>query len=519
MIDRRVFRAVLATLAVMIASSSCSDGADDSSVGETLAIPVEDTIGTEDGASVSADGSEDTDGEALDVTTVAEPTTFAELEQLWADRRAVVVDRLQNGGFGAVDGVLTGPGGLIVDLSRCPEGWADAAPAAQPIRITHVIGQAQFGAYSAGAKAYFDHVNSEGGVNGRLIDYEIVDDELVPTKTIEAVDDRIDSSVLGISTFGTPTSQAVFDQLNQACIPQPFVGSGHPAWGDPRLHPWTTGLQLSYATEAIHWGEWTKRNLTADLPVRAAVLVIDNDYGRAYQAAFERWAAANGGVVSEVVVVTHDPSTTDMTSAMSEVLAAESDLFLAVTAGEACGSVIEQGESAGIGETALARFLPVACTDPERFLVSNGAAGDGYLAVDGGAIAVDDPAVAEEPFVEFITGLLSEAELDADQLGLAGAGAGQFAWTYVEVLRIAAELDGGVTRSNVLLALRSLDLRHPLLPAGIAFSTDGADDAYPIEGARMMRYSSATMTWENDDAAIDLDGATPICSWDGTDCG
>ena len=32
--------------------------------------------------------------------------------------------------------------------------------------------------------------------------------------------------------------------------------TGHQAWGDPDNNPWTTGLQLSYATESLLWGSW-----------------------------------------------------------------------------------------------------------------------------------------------------------------------------------------------------------------------------------------------------------------------
>ena len=75
--------------------------------------------------------------------------------------------------------------------------------------------------------------------------------------------------------------------------------SGHPAWGDPENHPWTTGYQLSYFTEAVLWGGWIKANLADDLPVKVAGLVADNDFGLAYEAGFETFAENNPDVVSE----------------------------------------------------------------------------------------------------------------------------------------------------------------------------------------------------------------------------
>ena len=510
----RPVAAVAAALTGLVLFAACSDGADSESVGDTVLLPVD----ADDEAGLQASDAEPASADPLDVTADTEPATLTELEALWSEQRRAVVARLRDAEFGVADNVLTGPGDFVVDLNRCPAGWLDEVPAAGPIQIVHVLSSADFGAYALGAKAYFDHVNGNGGIGGRQIDYEIVDDQLIPTKTIEAVDDRLDGSAIGITTFGTPTSQAVFDQLNRECIPQPFVGSGHPAWGDPEAHPWTIGLQLSYASEMLHWGNWMKRNLTGQTPVKVAALTIDNDYGRAYQAAFERWVAANGDVVSEVVAVTHDADAIDVSDEIAEVRAASPEVFLALTAGPACGSAVDAGEASGLDDLLIARFLPVACTDPHRFLIPNGRDGDGYLAVDGGVKALDDPNHEGDPFVRFIDGLLAEVELEPGQLPAAGAGAGQFAWAYVEALRVAAELDGGITRTNFLLALRSLELRHPMVVAGISFSTDGADDAYPIEGARMMRYSAGQESWQAEALVVDLNGATPSCNWDGSVC-
>ncbi len=226
-----------AWLALSAGLTSCSSPGDES-VGKVLPIPTSDLDGTGSGGDPSAGQS--SDGQAL---AVGDPSTLAGQEALWAERRAAVVARLRDGGFGTnEDGFLIGPGDFNVDLTTCPPGWQDQPPG-DTIAIGHVLSLADFGPYAEGARAYFDHVNDSGGIDGRRVDYQVVDDVLTPTKTIEAVDDWIDGDTpLAVTTFGTPTSQAVFDELNGRCIPQPFVGSAHPAWGDPRRHPWTTGL-------------------------------------------------------------------------------------------------------------------------------------------------------------------------------------------------------------------------------------------------------------------------------------
>ena len=41
-------------------------------------------------------------------------------------------------------------------------------------------------------------------------------------------------------------------------MPQLLNGTGAAQWGDVENHPWTTGMQLDYFTEASLWAEWLK---------------------------------------------------------------------------------------------------------------------------------------------------------------------------------------------------------------------------------------------------------------------
>ena len=43
---------------------------------------------------------------------------------------------------------------------------------------------AAFGTVGPGAKAYFDYVNSKGGVNGRKVEYRFYDDAYNPAQTV-----------------------------------------------------------------------------------------------------------------------------------------------------------------------------------------------------------------------------------------------------------------------------------------------------------------------------------------------
>jgi len=70
-----------------------------------------------------------------------------------------------------------------------------------------------------------------------------------------------------------------------------------------------------------------------------------------------------------------------------------------------------------------------------------------------------------------------------------------WAWHYVELLRIADALPGGLNRTNFLLAAWSADLRPPLNWPGIRFTLNGPADANPIETARLIEYSTSDEAW------------------------
>ena len=81
-------------------------------------------------------------------------------------------------------------------------------------------------------------------------------------------------------------------------------------------------------------------------------------------------------------------------------------------------------------------------------------------------------------------------------------------------MRIAAELPGGLSRSNMILAVRSMAVNHPLLLEGIAASLEGSADGYFIEGSDIAVFDSAAQSWVQEGDVIDLNGSSPNCAWD-----
>src|SRR5262245_37850323 len=71
---------------------------------------------------------------------------------------------------------------------------------------------------TAGAQAYFDYVNSKGGVHGRKIVLESADDGFDPKKSPEAFKKLIDEKQVFAMFLsrGTPTTEAAYPVLEAA---------------------------------------------------------------------------------------------------------------------------------------------------------------------------------------------------------------------------------------------------------------------------------------------------------------
>ncbi|MGH1491777.1 MAG: ABC transporter substrate-binding protein [Acidimicrobiales bacterium] len=469
---------------------------------------------SETAGSVAADGAEE---------TVAEPETIEQLEASWRAARTEVVDSIRQAGYGVgADNILRGPDGFQVDLNDCPAGWDDRAGTDGAVRIAQTSPQTgelwAYGLIADGLGIYFDYVNRDGGIDGQQLELLVLDDGYDRSRTVEVVEDLVAAEQpFAITTFGGPTSFAVTEQLNDECIPQPFVISNHPAWGNPANRPWTTGMQLSYSTEAMLWGTWIEQNLEDRLPVTVAALVVDSAFGSIYEESFSRWAEQNPDVIAEFVPVRHAERTQSVSAEMQQIAAADPDVFIAMTNESPCLlAVVAAGEVGLVGaDTEL--FTSSVCRNAGLYMAPAGSAADGFRTLGGGWKVPNDPAHADDLFMGWVNTTLAEAQADT-AIGFFGSGFAYYGWAYVEALRIAAELDGGLTRSNLLLAQRAMTLEHPALLSGIEFSMSGSGDGYFVEGSNVDVFDAELGAWKPAGPVLDLNGLTPSCSWDGSTC-
>ena len=136
------------------------------------------------------------------------------------------------------------------------------------------------------ARAYFDYVNSKGGVNGRKIKLVVKDDTYKAGLTISTASKLIneDKIFAFFGSIGTQTHVSIIKDINRRKIPDLFVNSGYSGfYTDPKKYPTTFGGLGTYTVEAKILGKYLKEKY-ADKKI--GILYQSDDFGRNALAGF-----------------------------------------------------------------------------------------------------------------------------------------------------------------------------------------------------------------------------------------
>jgi ABC-type branched-subunit amino acid transport system substrate-binding protein len=128
------------------------------------------------------------------------------------------------------------------------------------------------------SKAYFEYVNAHGGVFGRKIKYDYLDDGYNPSQTPPLTRQLVlQDNVFGIfSALGTPTHLSVVSYLNAEKVPDLFVSSGCNCWNNVAKDPWTFGWQPDYTIEGKILGQYVKQHLSGE---QVGYFYQDDEFG------------------------------------------------------------------------------------------------------------------------------------------------------------------------------------------------------------------------------------------------
>jgi branched-chain amino acid transport system substrate-binding protein len=476
-------------------------------------------------------------GATTSTTAGPTPTSISEWEALWTKQRDAVVKRIKDNKWGkSADGkTLTGPGGWTVDLSKCPASWSDTEGVTDTtIKIGQAIplsgSYAEYANLAKGINFLFGYYGEQGLFKdtttgkARTVQYNAKDDGYDAARTIPLIDEMLDSEKdFAVWTLGSSPTLKTYDKTNQRCVPQPFAMTAHAAFGDPVNHPWTTGaVQLSYNLEGILWETWIEQHVNefpAGQKIKVASLVQNNDFGKSYDAAF-RAAVASSPVLKDRIDYfneTIEPSAPTVSDPMTTMTAKSPDVWISMLAGAQCTQIVNEAAQDGLKGKAKYLFLPQGCAGSSFIgkakLGGDGSAGDGWLTVSPGIKDMNDPAFKNDAYVNWLRDAMKAKGLNPDASATLGSGV-NYGLPAVQALAIAGQLPGGVTRSNYMLAIRTIDMTDPMLVTGMKLRMDGANDAFIVQGGVYQRWDAANQTFVNQGAVLDLDGKEKNCSFD-----
>jgi branched-chain amino acid transport system substrate-binding protein len=471
-------------------------------------------------------------GSAVSATTAigstqARPTSMGEWEKVWSDQRAAIVKRIKDSGWGrSADGTrVTGPEGFSIDLTKCPVGWSDTEGLSDSTIKMGFTGPLSGPVADAGnilhsMEALYAYYNKNGGFpdatgKRRTVNFVTRDDGYDPARTIPLVDELLDSEkVFAIGTIGTPNQLKVHDKINQRCVAYPAVSNDY-STGDPIGHPWTTSSTLSYTTEAILMGKYVEQHLDSDYGGRAKIIMLipANDLGIAYDAGFKAFLSSSSRKgdmdYSTQVLDGGAPVTDPLTTIASE----EPTVFVAAMAGATCAQTITAVAQNGMKESTKTLMLGSACKSTVK-PADMGSDLDGWIATGGGQEELASPINDNDAWTIFARQLLADAGYNYKASPSFGSGF-FYGWYMPQALLIAGQLNGGLSRTNLLLALRSMDMTHPELLQGVKFNMNGNKDAFFVEGSDVSRWTPDRSAWVAEQV-VDVSGSTKLCSWNTT---
>jgi branched-chain amino acid transport system substrate-binding protein len=187
---------------------------------------------------------------------------------------------------------LAAAAAVLVSLAACG-GSPTSAPqtdvgvTSNSILLGNTIAQsgpaAAYGTIANAENAYFTYVNNnQGGVNGRKIQFKVLDDAYNPAQTVPLTKQLVeqDQVFAMFSGLGTQAQTSVRDYLNTKKVPQLFVATGATTFDkDFSSNSWTLGWQPVYQGEARIYA---KDILANHASAKIGILYQNDDYGQDY---------------------------------------------------------------------------------------------------------------------------------------------------------------------------------------------------------------------------------------------
>jgi ABC-type branched-subunit amino acid transport system substrate-binding protein len=333
--------------------------------------------------------------------------------------------------------------------------------------------------------AYFNKLNSEGGINGRKINFISYDDGYSPPKTVEQARKLVESDevLLIFNSLGTPGNSAIQKYMNARKVPQLFVSTGAAKWNDPKNFPWTMGWQPNYQTEARIYAAYILKNHPGKT---IGVLYQNDDFGKDYIIGLHEGLGEEANKLI-VIETSYETSAPTVDSQVVQIKGANPDIFINISTPKFAAQAIKK-----LGEL---KWTPIhfltnvsgsiaGVMKPAGYENDQGILSTNYLKDPNDPQWKNDPAMNE--WRAFMTKWYPEGDQqDASTVFAYGVAKG-----LEQVLRQCGD---DLTRENVMKQAANLNFEIGIYLPGTRIKTSPTDYA-PLEQLQMMRFKGES--WE-----------------------
>jgi len=343
--------------------------------------------------------------------------------------------------------------------------------------VNSLSGAATFPEASEAAKAVFDRVNDEGGVNGHKIDYKTIDDKGDPATATAAArelvgSDEVVALVGGASLIECEINQKYYEQEKVLSMPGTGVDTG--CFNTPNIAPVNLGPFNDMTLTLLNGSE----NLGLD--DICVLLEIAGSTEPAYRAGVERWTEITG----------KEPKYVD-----ASVPYGGSDYtpYIVKAKESGCKAIaVNAVEPDAIGQVKAAQAQG---WDDVTFLFLTSVYSDNFAkALDWTGAGAHIPAEFY-PFTEENEATDDWRQLMTDNdIALTSFSQGGYlaAMNFIEVVK---GMDGDITRETVSEALQNMDpIENPMVAFPYQFKDIAAQDFQP--GGWPVVLKSGTNAWE-----------------------
>jgi branched-chain amino acid transport system substrate-binding protein len=330
----------------------------------------------------------------------------------------------------------------------------------------------------AAEKAYYDYVNdTQGGVNGRKITFNILDDSYDPSKTVPLAQQLVsqDKVFAAVGSLGTAPGLATWGYYNQNKVPQVLLATGDSYWGFSfKKYPWTTGWQPDYPGEGKVYGRYIAKNMPT---AKIGVLYQNDAFGKNYYAGLRVGLGPKKELITDAE--SYDATTTNVTQQILSMKAKGCDTLVifalptqTITALVTATKVGWSPNATFVGNVSANRIFMLAALQNGATL--NNVYSTAYLESSSAQKNLAGVKLGSSIIDKYAPALRTSFD-NGDANVMYGFAV---AWTFVYALQHAGKTP---TRAGLMKALHSMNgVKNPFVYPGITLQTS-AKDNFPIE--------------------------------------